>query len=144
MPGQNFYICNTKSPRALARLWFFMQAPPVSRASATAQTRATHKIITTFYKMEHNIIDIPLDQYIIHNNQFFLLSNHAFFDFLITNSSEIPTMVPFDITTFCELLCCIRADIVQLHVFLIRDTSSCFIDYRVMTQSPHTWVFREL
>ena len=33
----------------------------------TLQTRRKAKRITTFYKMEHNIIDIPLDQYIKHN-----------------------------------------------------------------------------
>ena len=31
------------------------------------QTRRKYKRITTLYKMEHNIIDIPLDQYIMHN-----------------------------------------------------------------------------
>ena len=30
----------------------------------TLQARRKHKRITTLYKMEHNIIDIPLDQYI--------------------------------------------------------------------------------
>ena len=35
----------------------------------TLQARRKHKIITTLYKMEHNIIDIPLDQYIIHNTR---------------------------------------------------------------------------
>ena len=35
----------------------------------TLQTRRKHKRITTLYKMEHNIIDIPLDQYIIHNTR---------------------------------------------------------------------------
>ena len=29
----------------------------------TLQARRKHKRITTLYKMEHNIIDIPLDQY---------------------------------------------------------------------------------
>ena len=33
----------------------------------TLQARRKHKRITTLYKMEHNIIDIPLDQYVIHN-----------------------------------------------------------------------------
>ena len=47
-------------------------------------------------------------------------------------------MAPFDITALCELLCCVRADTVKLLVFLNRDTFSCFIDYRVITQSPHT------
>ena len=32
----------------------------------TLQARRKHKIITTLYKMEHNIIDIPLDQYNYH------------------------------------------------------------------------------
>ena len=35
----------------------------------TLQTRRKHKRITTLYKMEHNIIDIPLDQYIKHNTR---------------------------------------------------------------------------
>ena len=35
----------------------------------TLQARRKHKRITTLYKMEHNIIDIPLDQYIIHNTR---------------------------------------------------------------------------
>ena len=35
----------------------------------TLQARRNHKRITTLYKMEHNIIDIPLDQYIIHNTR---------------------------------------------------------------------------
>ena len=35
----------------------------------TLQTRRTYKRITTLYKMEHNIIDIPLDQYIKHNTR---------------------------------------------------------------------------
>ena len=33
------------------------------------QTRRKYKRITTLYKMEHNIIDIPLDQYIMHNTR---------------------------------------------------------------------------
>ena len=33
------------------------------------QTRRKSKRITTLYKMEHNIIDIPLDQYIKHNTR---------------------------------------------------------------------------
>ena len=33
------------------------------------QTRMKYKRITTLYKMEHNIIDIPLDQYIMHNTR---------------------------------------------------------------------------
>ena len=36
---------------------------------ATLQARRKHKRITTLYQMEHNIIDIPLDQYIIHNTR---------------------------------------------------------------------------
>ena len=35
----------------------------------TLQTRRKSKIITTLYKMEHNIIYIPLDQYIKHNTR---------------------------------------------------------------------------
>ena len=35
----------------------------------TLQARRKHKRITTLYKMEHNIIHIPLDQYIIHNTR---------------------------------------------------------------------------
>ena len=35
----------------------------------TLQTRRKSKIITTLYKMEHNIIDIPLDQYTKHNTR---------------------------------------------------------------------------
>ena len=35
----------------------------------TLQTRRKSKRITTLYKMEHNIIDIPLDQYIKHNTR---------------------------------------------------------------------------
>ena len=35
----------------------------------TLQARRKHKRITTLYKMEHNIIDIPLDHYIIHNTR---------------------------------------------------------------------------
>ena len=35
----------------------------------TLQARRKHKRITTLYKMEHKIIDIPLDQYIIHNTR---------------------------------------------------------------------------
>ena len=35
----------------------------------TLQARRKHKRITTLYQMEHNIIDIPLDQYIIHNTR---------------------------------------------------------------------------
>ena len=35
----------------------------------TLQARRKHQRITTLYKMEHNIIDIPLDQYIIHNTR---------------------------------------------------------------------------
>ena len=31
------------------------------------QTRRKYKIITTLYRMEHNIIEIPLDQYIMQN-----------------------------------------------------------------------------
>ena len=31
--------------------------------------RQQHKRITTLYKMEHNIIDIPLDRYIKHNTR---------------------------------------------------------------------------
>ena len=33
------------------------------------QTRRKYKRITTLYKMEHNIIDIPLDQYSMHNTR---------------------------------------------------------------------------
>ena len=33
------------------------------------QTRRKYKRITTLYKMENNIIDIPLDQYIMHNTR---------------------------------------------------------------------------
>ena len=33
------------------------------------QTRRKYKIITTLFKMEHNIIEIPLDQYIMHNTR---------------------------------------------------------------------------
>ena len=32
-------------------------------------TRRKYKSITTLYKMERNIIDIPLDQYIMHNTR---------------------------------------------------------------------------
>ena len=35
----------------------------------TLQTRRKAKRITTLYKTEHNIIDIPLDQYIKHNTR---------------------------------------------------------------------------
>ena len=35
----------------------------------TLQTRRKSKRITTLYKMDHNIIDIPLDQYIKHNTR---------------------------------------------------------------------------
>ena len=35
----------------------------------TVQTRRKSKRITTLYRMEHNIIDIPLDQYIKHNTR---------------------------------------------------------------------------
>ena len=35
----------------------------------TLQTRRKYKRITTLYKMEHNIVDIPLDQYIKHNTR---------------------------------------------------------------------------
>ena len=33
------------------------------------KTRRKYKRITTLYKMVHNIIDIPLDQYIMHNTR---------------------------------------------------------------------------
>ena len=49
-------------------------------------------------------------------------------------------MGPSDITTLCELLCCIRADIVKLGLLVFikyRDTSSCFIDYRVILSSSN-------
>ena len=35
----------------------------------TLQARRKHKRITTLYKIEHNIIHIPLDQYSIHNTR---------------------------------------------------------------------------
>ena len=54
----------------------------------TLQTRRTAKRITTLYKMEHNIIDTPLDQYIKHNtrclrkhNSQFLQIRHSFTTF---------------------------------------------------------------
>ena len=42
------------------------------------QTRRKYKRITTLYKMEHNIIDIPLDQYIMHNTRCSLKHNSQF------------------------------------------------------------------
>ncbi len=35
----------------------------------TLQARRKYKIITSLYKMEHNTIDIPLDEYIMHNTR---------------------------------------------------------------------------
>ena len=44
----------------------------------TLQARRKHKRITTLYKMEHNIIDIPVDQYIIHNTRCLRKHNSQF------------------------------------------------------------------
>ena len=52
----------------------------------TLQTRRKSKRITTLYKMEHNIIDIPLDQYTKHNTRCSRKNNSQFLQ--IRNSSN--------------------------------------------------------
>ena len=51
--------------------WFghVLRAKGTLANTLTLQARRKHKRITTLYKMEHNIIDIPLDQYISHNTR---------------------------------------------------------------------------